>query len=70
MLLATAVMAAAAAGVVHLTADLAAGKMGQLLTLGLGAAAGAAVYFVLTAVLRLEEAALTVSTVKQILKRG
>ena len=70
MLLATILMAAAAAGVVHLTGGLIAGKLGQLVTLGLGAAAGVAVYFIMTVLLRLEEAALTASIVKQILKRG
>ena len=70
MLLATILMAAAAAGVVHLTGGLIAGKLGQLVTLGLGAAAGVAVYFIMTVLLRLEEAALTASIVKQVLKRG
>lgn len=70
MLLATILMAAAAAGVVHLTGGLIAGKLGLLVTLGLGAAAGVAVYFIMTVLLRLEEAALTASIVKQVLKRG
>ena len=70
MLLATLAMAAAAALTLHLTGGLVAGKAGQLVTLGLGAAAGVAVYFVLTTLLRLEEATLTASIVKQVLKRG
>ena len=70
MLSATLAMAAAAAGVVHLTGGLMAGKLGQLVTLGLGAAAGVAVYFLLTVLLRLDEAALTASIVKQVWKRG
>ena len=47
-----------------------AGKLGEALTLGLCALAGAAVYFALAFGLGLREARLSVSLVKQIRKRG
>ena len=46
------------------------GKMGELLTLGLCAGGGAALYFLLVLLLRVEEAGLCLSLVKKILKRG
>ncbi|MCI8552987.1 MAG: murein biosynthesis integral membrane protein MurJ [Lawsonibacter sp.] len=47
-----------------------AGKVGELLCLGACGLLGAAVYFLLTLILRVEEAGLCVSVVKQTLKRG
>lgn len=47
-----------------------AGKIGELLCLGLCVLLGAALYFVLTLILRVDEARLCVSVVKNTLKRG
>ena len=47
-----------------------AGKAGEVLALGLCAALGAALYFVLTLILGVDEAGLCVSLVKKTLKRG
>ena len=45
-------------------------KLGLLLTLGVSAGAGVAVYFVVSYLFRLEEARMSVQLVKRILKRG
>lgn len=47
-----------------------AGKPGEALCLGLGAAAGVVLYFLLTLALRVEETGLCVSLVKKMVKRG
>ena len=47
-----------------------AGKAGELLSLGLCALMGVALYFLLALILRVEEAELCVSVVKKTLKRG
>ena len=47
-----------------------AGKAGEVLALGLCAALGAALYFVLALILGVDEAGLCVSLVKKTLKRG
>ena len=65
-----ALMAAAAAAVLRGVGGLVPGKMGLLVTLGLSACAGVAVYFASAVALRLEEAKLTVSLARQLLKRG
>lgn len=66
MLLATLVMGLCARGVLDLlTAVLPAGKPGELLSLGLCALAGVAVYGVLSVVLRIPEAALVLSFLKR-----
>ena len=70
MLLATVLMAAAAALAMHAGEGLLAGKAGELLALGAGACGGVAVYFAAAWVLRLEEAKLFAGLVKQLLKRG
>ena len=53
-----------------LSAALPAGKMGELVTLGLCAVVGVAVYFLLTALLGLSETKLMVRMVRQLGKRG
>ena len=70
MLLATVLMAAAAAAVLRGVGGLVPGKMGLLVTLGLSACAGVAVYFASAVALRLDEAKLTASLARQLLKRG
>ena len=70
MLIATVLMAAAAAFAHRAASGLVSGKMGELVTLGVSACAGVVVYFAAAFVLRLEEATLTGSLVKQLLKRG
>ena len=70
MLIATVLMAAAAAFAHRAVSGLVSGKMGELVTLGVSACAGVVVYFAAAFVLRLEEATLTGSLVKQLLKRG
>ena len=70
MLLATVLMAAAAAAVLRTAGGFVPGKMGLLVTLGLSACAGVAVYFASAVALRLDEAKLTVSLARQLLKRG
>jgi hypothetical protein len=46
------------------------GKIGLLLTLGVSASAGVAVYFVVSYLFRLDEARMSVDLVKRLLKRG
>ena len=71
MLLATGAMFAVVAAVGGgCTALLSGGKLGLLLTLGVSAGAGVAVYFVVSYLFRLEEARMSVQLVKRILKRG
>ena len=71
MLLATALMFAVVAAVGGgCTAILPGGKLGLLLTLGVSAGAGVAVYFVVSYLFRLEEARMSADLVKRILKRG
>ena len=70
MLLATVLMAAAAVVVLRTAGGFVPGKMGLLVTLGLSACAGVAVYFASAVALRLDEAKLTVSLARQLLKRG
>ena len=53
-----------------LTAVLPANKLGELVSLGLCAVAGLAVYFLLAVVFRLQEAKLTLDMIKQLRKRG
>jgi len=53
-----------------LTPVLPANKLGELVSLGLCALAGVAVYGVLTVVFRLQEATLTLNMIKQLRKRG
>ena len=71
MLLSTAVMFAvvtAVGGAVQ--ALLPGGKLGILLGLGVSALAGVAVYFIVSYVLKLEEARMSAALVKRLLKRG
>ena len=71
MLLATVLMFAVVAAVGSGCASLLpSGKLGLLLTLGVSAGAGVAVYFVVSYLFRLEEARMSVDLVKRILKRG
>lgn len=71
MLTAAVVMGLCAALVLSgLTAVLPAGKLGELLCLGLCALSGLAVYFLLALALGLNEARLSLSLVKQLGKRG
>lgn len=70
MLLATALMAAAAAFALRAASGVVPGKLGLLVTLGLSACAGVVVYFASAAALRLDEAKLTASLARQLLKRG
>ena len=70
MFLATVLMAAAAAFVMGAVSGLVPGKLGLLVTLGLSACAGVAVYFAAAVILRLDEAKLTASLARQLLKRG
>ena len=65
------VMGACAAGVLALSASLLpAGKVGELVSLGLCALSGLAVYFLLAVVFGLQEAALSISMLRQLRKRG
>ena len=70
MLFSTALMAAAAAFVLRAASGVVPGKLGLLVTLGLSACAGVVVYFASAAALRLDEAKLTASLARQLLKRG
>ena len=70
MLLATVLMAGAASFAGGAVSGVLGGKAGELLTLGVSACAGVAVYFAAAAVLRLEEAQLCIRLIKQITKRG
>lgn len=70
MLLATLLMSAAASFGGSAVSGLAAGKMGDLLTLGVSACVGVAAYFAAVSVLRLEEAQLCLRLLKQFTKRG
>ena len=71
MLLSAAVMGAAVFGLEQiLSFGLPGGKAGELLLLGLGAAAGVAVYFLCAAVLKLPEVQTVRRLAAQILKRG
>lgn len=70
MMVSTIVMALAAWGVLQVTAGLLAGKLGLLVSMGAAAAAGAVVYFLLTLILKLDEAVLIRNMVKKVLKRG
>ncbi|MCI8869599.1 MAG: murein biosynthesis integral membrane protein MurJ [Lawsonibacter sp.] len=70
MLLASLGMGAAAWGVLALAGPVLAGKAGLALSLGAAAAAGGAVYFLLTLALGLEEARIARDGIKQFLKRG
>ena len=70
MLLATVGMALAAGFAMGAVGGLLSGKLGLLLSMGAAAGVGAAVYFVLALVLKLDEAILVKDMVKRILKRG
>ena len=70
MLLATVLMAASASLAGGAVEGALSGKAGELLTLGVSACAGVAVYFAAAAVFRLEEAQLCVRLIKQFTKRG
>lgn len=70
MLLATLLMAAAASAALGAVGADAAGKMGQLLSLGAAACAGVVVYFLCTVAAQLEEAKLCIRVIKQFTKRG
>jgi hypothetical protein len=71
MLLAAMVMAAAAGGACALTGGmLGDGKFGLLVSLGVSAGVGLAVYFLVCFVLRLEEARMAAGLLERIVKRG
>ena len=71
MLAAAVVMGLCAGAVLSgLSTMLPVGKLGELLTLGLCALAGLAVYFLLAVILNLQEAKLSLNLIKQLRKRG
>jgi putative peptidoglycan lipid II flippase len=70
ILVSAAAMAGAAYGLAAVLGGVVSGTLGKLVTAGVPAAAGAAVYFILTALLRVTEAKSAIGAVLRIVKRG